>query len=120
MNPAHSPAEQGLWPTDIAGREAFYDREIAPALLDLGRRCQSAGLSLLAAVEWDWGECGSTVVFQERTGPQLTHARAAITGGLNADALIGALIDYARQHGHSSIFLKQLGVPLMPATPAAS
>jgi len=120
MSSPQPPVEQGKSPLDAAARELSYDRNIAPALADVARSCHAAGLSLVAAVEWDWGECGSTFSFQERIGPQLSNARAAIIGGLNADAIIGALMDYARQHGHSSILLKQLGVPLTPEGKATS
>jgi hypothetical protein len=31
-------------------REAFYDKEIAPALMALAKRCEEAGMSIVAQV----------------------------------------------------------------------
>lgn len=44
---------------DMQQRKQFYLKEIAPALSDLMSKCNEAGISFLAAVEWDRnvGEC---------------------------------------------------------------
>lgn len=40
--------------------EEIYDREIAPALLDLANRCKEAGMPFTATVEYVPGERGTT------------------------------------------------------------
>jgi hypothetical protein len=91
-------------------REAFYDREIAPVLLELGRKCQDNGLSLVAVVEWAPGDTGRTANICEGAGIglRMTHMAAQAAG--NADALIMALMKHGREHGHNSMCLHQLGV----------
>jgi hypothetical protein len=38
---------------DAQQRKQFYLKEIAPALSDLMGKCNEAGISFLAAIEWD-------------------------------------------------------------------
>lgn len=97
-------------------REAFYDAEIAPALADMARRCQDRGLSFLAVVEWEPGETGRTYIQAEESGYGIRLAETAARAGNNVDALIMAIMKHARQHGHSSMCLKMLGVPVTPPT----
>ena len=49
-------------------REQFYDREIAPTLLELARKCQDNGLSMVAMVEWEPGETGRTACLAAGAG----------------------------------------------------
>lgn len=95
-------------------REQFYDDEIAPALLDLMRRCTERGLSFLAVVEWAPEANGRTRGIVPGSGLGIRFADAAVQAGNNVDALFFAIAKYAHQHGHSSIFLSQMGVPLQP------
>lgn len=98
----------------MSEREDFYDSEIAPALLDLGKKCESSGLSFLAVVEWDPGETGQTATLTVDASFSMRLSDTATRAKGNVDALIIAMMKHAREHGHSSIFLKQLGVPLQP------
>lgn len=84
--------------------EQLYDDEIAPALLALARKCEAAGMTFVARVEWEKGEGGSTVVGDvENSGPaQLMTALAARCNG-NFDALAFGLIK--RLDVSASIFL---------------
>jgi hypothetical protein len=91
-------------------RERFYDTEIAPALADLGRRCQEKGLSFLAVVEWAVGEVGKTAALQADRGPQIDWAYVAATAAGNADSLILHIMRQAHKSGHSSVCLNLLGV----------
>lgn len=95
-------------------REAFYDSEIAPGLMGLAKKCQDNGLSIAAVVEWDPGETGRTVALAANAGFGLRMTEVAIRSAGNVDALIMALMKYATEHGHSSMCLKQLGVPTSP------
>tara|TARA_R110002074_G_scaffold262994_1_gene435097 strand:+ start:11918 stop:12232 length:315 start_codon:yes stop_codon:yes gene_type:complete len=100
-----------------AERENFYDTEIAPALLELTKRCNANGLSFLAVVEWAPGEKGHTCQFVEPYGTSIDFARAASAAGNNVDSLIMYIMRKARETGHSSAFLHQLGVPTTPPEP---
>lgn len=92
-------------------REAFYDAEIAPALLALARRCEAEGLSIVAVVEWEPGETARTVALQQRSSLGIRIVELAAQARNNVDALIMALMKHGREHGHSSICLAGLGVP---------
>jgi len=93
-------------------REDFYDREVAPVLMDIAKKCQDNGLSITTMVEWDPGETGRTAALTAEAGFGIRMAEAAMQARGNVDSLIGAIMGYAKDRGHSSVFLKQLGVPL--------
>ena len=97
-----------------AEREQFYDREIAPVLMDLADKCESNGLSLAAMVEWEPGETGRTATLSAHAGFGIRMAEAAMRSHGNVDALIMALMKYATESGHSSACLHLLGVPVVP------
>lgn len=89
-------------------REAFYDSEIAPALLALGKKCRENGLSLVASVEWAPQASGRTAFICEGAdiGIQMTNMAAQCNG--NADNLIMGLMRHARKYGHNSAYLGML------------
>lgn len=92
-------------------QESFYDREIAPALLEIARKCEERGLSIVTKVEWEPGETGTTASLQVNAGfgMRLAHWGAAVNG--NVDSLVIACKKYGMEHGHQSICLHLLGVP---------
>ena len=100
-------------------RERFYDEEIAPALMDLCKRCHDNGLSFLAAVEYAPGDVGRTSAFVDGYGHAMSNALASIAAGDNADSLIMHLMRKGKEYGHSSACLFQLGVPLKAPETAA-
>lgn len=91
-------------------RETFYDREIAPVLLQLARKCQDNGLSIVAMVEWEPGETGRTAALAADSGFGIRMAETAMRSVGNVDNLIMALMKYGEEHGRSSVFLNLLGV----------
>jgi hypothetical protein len=93
-------------------RESFYDEHIAPGLMDLAKKCQDNGLSISAMVEWDAGETGSTAALAVNAGFGIRMAHAAMQARGNVDTFLIAMMKYATEHGHTSICLQQLGVPL--------
>lgn len=95
-------------------RESLYDTEIAPALLEIGRRCQESGLSFLAVVEWEPGQQGRTMSILPSCGLGIRWADIAARSNGNADSLIMAMMKHGTEYGHSSACLKLLGVPLVP------
>lgn len=95
------------------GNEEFYDREIAPVLSDLSVACRSRGMPFLAGVEYEPGELGRTAGFPGGQSMSVDFANVVLQTG-NVDSMLSWLCDYAREHGHSSAFLHQLGIPLKP------
>lgn len=95
-------------------REAFYDTEIAPALLRLANKCADNGLSFLASVEWAPGESGRTRKFVEPFGISMDLADAMFRANGNIDSFMIYLMKRARKVGHSSAVLHQLGVAPEP------
>jgi hypothetical protein len=89
-------------------REQFYDREIAPALLELARKCQDNGISIAAMVEWEPGDTGRTVALAAGSGFGIRMVEMAMRTHGNVDSLIFALMKYGREHGHSSACLRLL------------
>jgi hypothetical protein len=97
-------------------RERFYDENVAPVLMDLAKKCQDNGLSIIAMAEWDPGETGRTASITANAGYGIRMAEAAMRSHGNADSLIMGLMKHATEHGHGSACLKLLGVPTSPVT----
>ncbi len=96
-------------------REDFYDREVAPVLMELAKKCEDAKISFIAMTEWEPGETGRTATIQGDAGFGLKMAHTAMQAHGNVDSLMIAIKRYATEHGHSSAVLHLLGVPTTPA-----
>lgn len=96
-------------------RERLYDNGIAPELLRLCKLCEDNGLSMIAVVEWAPNETGRTLSLRSGSGFGIRMTEAAAQANGNVDSFMVALQRYAREHGHSSMVLNMLGVPLTPA-----
>lgn len=99
--------------------EEFYDAEVAPVLMGLAKKHQDRGLGFLALAQWDKaGKVSRTVTLPEGAPAYLryglTLASASTEAGVNIDGFMIAVMKEAREKGHSSMILKQLGVPLTP------
>lgn len=99
--------------------EEFYDTEIAPTLANLGKRCEERSLAFLAVVQFDQdGSTGRTVSLPKGAPAVVRWANAlascALRGGVNLDSFLFAVMKEARETGHSSAVLAQLGVPTSP------
>lgn len=94
----------------MSAREDFYDAEIAPRLLEVAQLCEAQGMSIVAQVEYEPGKRGETSYEAgDASYPQrLVHWAARCHG--NVDTLLLVMLRHAREHGHASIFLAQLGV----------
>ncbi len=90
--------------------EEFYDDEVAPVLLDLAKKLQDRGMSLLFTVEIDSETAGTTCALTKGHGLGIEWAHVAAKCNGNADILIGYLAKQANERGHGSIFLRQLGI----------
>lgn len=94
--------------------EELYDREFAPVLLELARKAEQAGMSFVATVEWAPGEGGSTVKLQEKRSISIEMAAVCARARNNADTIALHLMKLGHKHGHASVCLEVLGVPLKP------
>lgn len=61
-------------------REKFYDENIAPELMRLGKMCLDSGLSFVAGVEWEPDEVGRTACLQKDAGEGPRRANQALQG----------------------------------------
>jgi hypothetical protein len=93
---------------DEKEREAFYDREIAPTLMELASKCDANGMSFLAKVEWAPDEGGSTMSVRDDASVSLRMVWWAMQACGNADTLIWAMQRWGREHSHNSICLTML------------
>jgi hypothetical protein len=91
-------------------REAFYDSEIAPRLLELARLCQDNEISLVCAANWGTDDQDRTVTLQPHAPMSIKMTEVAAQANGNADSLIMALMKHGREHGHNSMCLHLLGV----------
>ena len=66
-------------------KENFYDTEIAPKLLEIGRLCVKNKLSIVCAVEWDHENrsYGSTICLQKGASLPMTMASITLKKGSN-------------------------------------
>jgi hypothetical protein len=96
--------------------EEIYDAEIAPELARICKRCQELGFAFVASVEYDAPNAGrGKTEYQPATKPirlvssnqLLVHWAARADG--NVDKLFMAIDRWAKEHGHSSMYLSLLG-----------
>lgn len=95
-------------------KEEYYDQNIAPKLLEIGKECENAGLTFIAVCEYEGGDYGGTRTIQPNSGYPIRLVDLAVQCEGNVDSLMFAVMRHAREHGHSSIILKQLGIPERP------
>jgi hypothetical protein len=98
--------------TEMTKAEKYYDKEIAPKLLELAKDAAAHGLNFLALVEWKAGGHGRTfhTAFVP-IGLPLQMANWSAKCGGNVDAFWMAIQRYGMENGHSSIFLREQGIP---------
>lgn len=100
-------------------KEQAYDDLIAPKLLEVARLCHDHGMPFVAQVEYGPGDYGMTADLPARAERSLPMDWMYVAGRCrgNVDALIMHLVGQAKERGHGSAYLKQLGVPLTPENP---
>lgn len=84
--------------TDEA-KEAFYDAEIAPALLALAEKCKERDIPFLAVVEWNPNDRGQTIVQIPDQSMAMTMLAYCARMENNLDGYVIGLIRYCRQKG---------------------
>lgn len=98
--------------------EEFYDTEVGPKLAELARACEARGMSFVSSVEYEPESTAETFSLIKGHSVKITLAYMAIKAHGNLDSLVIGAARYARDHGHSSMVLNLLKIPLTPE-PAA-
>ncbi|MHB8286701.1 MAG: hypothetical protein ACYDD1_18765 [Caulobacteraceae bacterium] len=103
----------------MSANEQFYDDEIAPALLDLARKCEARGMGLFASVEYNEGDFGSTINKPAQKSDTLLMAYLAARAHGNIDALAISWGRLCKERGHACIVLLAAGFPREPSPATA-
>jgi hypothetical protein len=91
--------------------EELYDTQIAPLLLQAANLCKEHKIPFIAVTEYNKDDFGCTKYLGENPSVTMLVLHWAYLAKDNVDNLIIALMRYAKEHGHSSVFLQRLGVP---------
>src|SRR5882757_433372 len=94
--------------------EEFYDKEIAPKLLELGTLCKDRGMSFACFVEYFPGHFAETACVKADASFAFRLILWAGRCRGNIDSLMIAVQRWAQKHGHSSAVLNILKVPTTP------
>jgi hypothetical protein len=95
--------------------EEFYDKQLAPPLMDLAERCKGRNVPFLAYVEYAPGERGLTRVICDNPSIETLMVFWAMEARGNIDAFMMAVQRHAMKYGHSSAVLSILKVPTSPS-----
>ncbi len=82
-------------------KENFYDKEIAPLLLEIRNKCQSQEIPFLAVAFISpelWGD--TAFIPANCNNAHIRTVQMAIKAGGNADTLIWGMQRHAKEHGH--------------------
>lgn len=102
---------------EVTREEAWYDAEIAPALAELGKRCQARGVPFLALVEYQPGDRGRSFFMPEHAGLAMTMVHLCAATAPNIDAYFIALARHCRRSGvdtSASFVMSKLHQPAAP------
>lgn len=109
----------------MTDKEAIYDEKISPLMAQIIEICQEHKIPMFAEFQYsDGGFCKSAVFGPECESHCIFQYLYALTkcirsAGINIDSFMFAVMRSAREHGHSSIILKQLGVDEGKGAPPA-
>jgi hypothetical protein len=95
-------------------KEQFYDEKISFKLSSIAKECGEKEISFISICEWSPGEFASISKLQAKSGLPVQMIKAVIESNGNIDAFLTAVIKHAKIHGHSSMYLHQLGIPTAP------
>lgn len=97
-------------PTE-ASKEQVYDDVIAPKLREIAAVCRQYDIGFVSEVEWNKGKAGRTVYLPADASWAVRMVEACMRCNGNVDQFILACVQYARIHGHNSVFMKDMGIP---------
>lgn len=96
----------------MSENEQWYDREIAPKLLELGESCRARGMSFLSVVEYEPGNRSRTFTVTDNADLEMVMIQHCAQTAPNLDSYVIGLIRYCREKGidtRASIVMQQLG-----------
>lgn len=91
--------------------EDVYDKEIAPKLLEIAKRCKAEGIPFLAVVEYTLGKIGKTELQTNNECVEMVMIRHCAKTAPNIDGYIIGLSRYAKENNidtSGSIIMNQL------------
>ena len=89
-------------------KETIYDEDIAPALLELAKRCEQNGFSLSAICEWEPGKSERTTTHSSDCSFGVRLVTASMQANGNIDALLKAILDYAGKNDLDSDLIQKV------------
>ena len=96
---------------EVTEDEAWYDAEIAPALLSLAQRCNERGMAFVAVVEYQPGDRAGTYMVGDDAGLAMHMVNMCSKTAPNVDAYIINLSRFCKSKGidiGASLVMKQL------------
>lgn len=94
---------------EISENEKWYDKEIAPVLAELAKKCHAKDMAFAAIVEYNPGEEGRTIYETKEMSMAMHLAIAGIHSGGNIDK---AIMQYERDAKSHDIDLKEHSIYL--------
>ena len=94
----------------MSENEEWYDKEIAPALREIGKKCEEKGVAFVSVVEYDPGEIGRSFTLPATAALAMVMINYCARTAPNLDSYVIGLLRYCRQAGinvDSSIIAKQ-------------
>ena len=91
--------------------EKWYDEEVAPALLELARKCDTRGMAFISTVEYRPGHRGRTRALPKKSGLAMIMLDLCSQAGENVDSYIIGLIRYAKANNintEASLVLRRM------------
>lgn len=85
----------------MSENEEFYDKEIAPALLELCKKCEERGIGFIAQVEYQPGDFGRTANVPKDAHMAMKMLHMCALARDNVDAYVIGLGRYAQENGVS-------------------
>ena len=99
--------------------EDVYDNEISPLIAEIITICKRDKMPMFASFEYSEGDfCTTSMPFDGHPIFAYHEALRQCTedGGINIDKLMFWIMAGARERGHSSLILSQLGISTEPPT----
>lgn len=83
----------------MSENEDWYDREIAPKLLELSKACHDRGMSFLSVVEYEPGGRAQTRRLTDKPSLEMTMIQHCANTAPNVDGYMMGLYRHCREKG---------------------
>jgi hypothetical protein len=82
----------------MSAGEEYYDKIVAPKLLEVGRLCEEAGFPIVATVEYAPDERGSTIAVCKESSVAMVALSLLAKSGNNIDQFILRMIRHCKEN----------------------